>query len=75
MQTYLVSKNGSEIGQVRAKNLDSASKIIAKRYGYYVKIYLLPKSSKKTNPSLPKGKFIPCKAVKINSNGSVSVRL
>jgi hypothetical protein len=27
------------------------------------------------NPSLPKGKFIPCKAVKINSNGSVSVRL
>ena len=30
---------------------------------------------KETNPSLPKGKFIPCKAVKINSNGSVSVRL
>lgn len=28
-----------------------------------------------TNPGVPKGKFIPCKAVKINSNGSVSVRL
>ena len=32
-------------------------------------------SSYNQNPSLPKGKFIPCKAVKINSNGSVSVRL
>jgi hypothetical protein len=33
------------------------------------------KASRRSNPSLPKGKFIPCKAVKINSNGSVSVRL
>lgn len=26
------------------------------------------------NPSIPKNKFIPCKAVKINSNGSISIK-
>lgn len=26
------------------------------------------------NPSLPKGKFISCKAVKFNKNGSVSIK-
>jgi hypothetical protein len=30
---------------------------------------------KKSNPSVPKGKFIKCKAVKFNKNGSISIKV
>ncbi len=37
------------------------------------KVYIEYKAPK-TNPSLPKGRFIPCKAVKFNKNGSISIK-
>jgi hypothetical protein len=32
------------------------------------------KEAKAKNPSIPKGKFIKCKAVKFNRNGSISIK-
>jgi hypothetical protein len=45
---------------------------ISKTGGSTWEVLILDKN--KPNPSVPKGKFISCKAVKFNKNGSVSIK-
>lgn len=70
----VVDSNGNTVATATTKASANAwIREYHKRYGNFHYKYKV-KLNKQTNPSLPKGKFISCKAVKFNRNGSVSIK-
>ncbi len=64
---------GRKIATVTASTAKAAKRKAPQPYRKYLgEIYV--EEVKQNNPSFPKGKFVKCKAVKFNKNGSVSVK-
>jgi hypothetical protein len=75
MKTYDVfwSPTGQKIATVTASTVKAAKSKAPKQYRKY-KGEMYVNEVAKSNPSVPKNKFIKCKAVKFNRNGSVSIK-
>ena len=78
MPTYSIYYNGFHTGTVEAKTKKQALYKAVRDADDIVQRLGADKSKlaakKVSNPSIPKGRFIPCKAVKFNRNGAVSIK-